>query len=299
MNAPTRPVLRWHGGKWRLAPWIIAHMPPHKVYVEPFGGAASVLLRKQRSYGEVYNDLDGEAVNLFKVLRQPEHAAELERLIRLTPFARTEFLEAYEPTEDLIEQARRLVIRAFMGFGSNAHSSQQKGHRSTGFRSNANRNGTTPAQDWQNWPDALSATVERLRGVTIECRDAQIVMAQHDSQETLHYVDPPYLPETRARGNRYDLAWRMYRHELSREDHAALLDFLCDLDGMVLLSGYADPLYDERLVDWKRSTIKAYADGAREREEVLWINPACASALEDNRRRKASGYGTPLFSGAR
>lgn len=294
MTAPSRPVLRWHGGKWRLAPWILRFMPKHRVYVEPFGGAASVLLRKPRSYGEVYNDLDDEAVCLFKVLRDPAQADALERAIRLTPFARTEFREAYEQTDDPVERSRRLVIRAFMGFGSNAHSSQQKGHRSTGFRANANRNGTTPAQDWANWPDALANTVARLKGVTIENRDAREVMAQHDGPETCHYVDPPYLPETRARGNRYDLAWRMYRHELSRDDHAELLDFLDELDGMVMLSGYADPLYDERLADWRRETTKAYADGAREREEVLYLNPACAAALD----AEAAGHGTPLFVGA-
>jgi DNA adenine methylase len=280
VTAPTRPVLRWHGGKWKLAPWIISFFPAHRVYVEPFGGAASVLLRKERAYGEVYNDLDDEVVGLFRILRDPSAAAELEQLLRLTPFARTEFKESYQPTDDPLERARRLVIRAFMGFGSNAHSSQEKGHRSTGFRSNSNRSGTTPAQDWANWPDAMRALVERLAGVVIENRDAREVMAQHDGGGTLHYVDPPYLPETRARGNRYDLAWRMYRHELSREDHAALLSFLCELDGMVVLSGYPDPLYDEALLGWARYEREAMADGARPRTEVLWLNPACAAALK-------------------
>lgn len=88
---PTRPVLRYMGGKWRLAPWILRHLPPHRTYVEPFGGAASVLLRKPRAYAEIYNDLDGEIVSLFRVLRDPEAAAELVRRIALTPFAREEF----------------------------------------------------------------------------------------------------------------------------------------------------------------------------------------------------------------
>jgi len=88
---PTRPVVRWHGGKWLRAPWIITHFPPHRVYVEPFGGGGSVLLRKPRAYAEVYNDLDNEVVDLFRVLRDRELATRLIELLRLTPFARAEF----------------------------------------------------------------------------------------------------------------------------------------------------------------------------------------------------------------
>lgn len=289
---PKRPVLRWHGGKWRLAPWIISHFPPHRVYVEPFGGAASVLVRKPRAYAEIYNDLDDEVVDLFRILRSPEQAAQLRDALRLTPFARVEFRAAYMATDDPVERARRLVIRSFMGFGSNAHSSQEKGHRSTGFRATSNRSGTTPAMDWANYPEAMAALVERLASVVIEHRDAREVMAQHDGADTLHYVDPPYLPETRARGNRYDLAWRMYRHELTREDHADLLEFLCELDGMVALSGYPDALYDARLAGWRRLEKATHADGARERIEVLWLNPALCDALD----RRAAGAGAPLFA---
>ena len=280
MTEPKRPVLRWHGGKWKLAPWILSHFPHHRIYVEPFGGAASILMRKQRSYSEVYNDLDDEVVTLFRILRDPVTALELERQLRLTPFARTEFKSAYELTDDPVERARRLVVRAYMGFGSNAHSSQQKGHRSTGFRSNSNRSGTTPAQDWKNYPDAMAAMVERLQGVTVENREALTVMRTHDGPNTLHYVDPPYLPETRARGNRYDLAWRMYRHELSPDDHSSLLEFLNGLSGMVVLSGYASELYDDYLDDWRVIDKATYADGARPRTERLWLNPACATALD-------------------
>lgn len=280
--APTRPVLRWHGGKWKLAPWIIGHFPPHRCYVEPFGGAASVLLRKPRAYAEVYNDLDDWAVNLFRVLRDDESAIRLRDHLRLTPFSRTEFDECGRflgaADGDPVELARRLVVRSFMGFGSNAHNG-----RSTGFRANSNRSGTTPAADWRNYPDALPALIERLRGVVVENRDAAEVMRQHDGPETLHYVDPPYMHETRAQGNKYDLKYRAYRHELSDDDHAALLVAIKELEGMVVLSGYPAPLYERELATWRRVEIEAHADGARPRTEVLWINPRAWGALTSSK----------------
>lgn len=295
---PTRPILRWHGGKWRLAPWIISHFPPHRIYVEPYGGAASVLVRKARAYAEIYNDLDSEVVDLFRVLRDRARAEHLRMLLQLTPFAREEFRAAYEATDDVVERCRRLVIRSFMGFGSNAHASAEKGHRSTGFRANSSRSGTTPATDWANYPAALEALINRLSGVVIESRPALEVMAQHDGPETLHYVDPPYVHATRAQGNKYDLGWRMYRYEMDNADHLALIDFLRECSGMVVLSGYACPLYDEQLGDWRRLEKQTFADGARERTEVLWINPAACEALADAGHRRAGGHGTPLFGEA-
>lgn len=259
MSAISRPLLRWHGGKYLLAPWIISYLPEHRVYVEPFGGAASVLLRKPKAYAEVYNDLDQEVVNLFRVLRDPANAEALVFALRLTPFARAEFAEAYQVSECAIERARRLIIRSFMGFGSNGHV------RATGFRANSRRSGTTPAKDWANYADALPAIIERVQGVVIESSPAMKVMAAHDSPATLHYVDPPYLPETRDGGGDYN-------HELSVEDHRELLAFLKTLRGRVVLSGYPAPMYDDALAGWRRIERKALADGARERVEVLWCN---------------------------
>lgn len=275
LSSVTRPVVRWFGGKWLLAPWIIGHFPAHRVYVEPFGGGGSVLLRKPRAYAEVYNDLDGEVVNLFRVRRDRDQAARLIELLRLTPFARVELEAAYEVCEDPVERARRLLVLAFMGFGSNAHARVP-----TGFRANANKNGTTPARDWVTYAAALPLAIERLQGVTIECRDAHEVMAQQDSPTTLHYVDPPYVHSTRGRGNRYDVAYRGYNHELDDDQHAELLAFLRTLAGMVVLSGYPHPMYDAALPEWRRVERPALADGARERTEVLWLNPACVARLD-------------------
>jgi DNA adenine methylase len=295
MSAPTRPILRWHGGKWRLAPWIISHFPPHRVYVEPFGGAASVL-RKGRSYAEVWNDLDGELVNMFRVLRDPTAAVRLVDAVSLTPYARDEFECSYEAADEPVEMARRFIARSHMGFGSN--SATQESARGTGFRANSNRSGSTPAHDWMRLPPVIVSTAERFRGVTLENRPVARVIEHQDGAGTLFYVDPPYLHETRSRENPY-CAKHLYRYELSRDDHAALLQQLDSVAGMVVLSGYPDELYDDLLPGWGRVETAAMADGARERREVLWLNPRCVDALDAARHCRASGQGTPLFEVAR
>lgn len=281
MTAPARPVLRYHGGKWRLASWLLQQFPEHRTYVEPFGGAASVLLQKPRAYAEVYNDLNGEVVNVFRVLRSPLMAAELERLLRLTPFARDEFEEAYEPGELCpVERARRTIIKSFMGFGSAAiHDQRPRGMRTaastwrppTGFRNNSSRSGTTPAHDWRHFADYVPLFTARLQGVVIENRDALEVVAQHARPDTLVYVDPPYVHDTRT-----GLRWgsdRGYSHEMDDDDHRALAEALRATDAMIYVSGYASPLYDEELYpDWHRIERTHRADGAKERTEVLWTN---------------------------
>lgn len=270
---PARPVLRYHGGKFRLAGWITSLMPAHRTYTEAFGGAASVLLAKPRTYAEIYNDVDAEVVNVFRVLRDPERAARLEALIRLTPYARAEFEGAYEPSEDPVEQARRTIVKSFMGFASaSIFGRAPRGFRSrvstnsTGFRANSQRSGTTGAHDWANYPRAIAAFVERLVGVVVDCRDACEVIAQHDSVETLHYVDPPYVMATRRRGE--------YRHEFEDADHLRLVHLLRDVGGMVMLSGYRSDLYAKLLGGWARADRAARADGGRPRTESLWLNPA-------------------------
>ena len=256
----SRPILRYFGGKWVLAPWIISHFPTHKIYTEAFGGAASVLLRKTRAYAEVYNDLDGEMVNLFRVLRNPAQARELVRMVALTPFAREEFELSYLADGDPIEQARRTLFRSFAGYGTNAI------QRNTGFRGNVTRSGTIPAHDWATLPGVLEQAIDRLRGVIIEHDSAERVLRTYDGPTTLDYVDPPYPHDTR-RGGRY-------RHEMTDDDHRDLAGVVKDLAGMVIVSGYACELYDLDLyADWQRVTRHTHADGAKDRTEVLWISP--------------------------
>lgn len=261
--------MRYHGGKWKLAKWIIEHFPPHKVYVEPFGGAASVLLQKSPAYAEVYNDCDDDVVTVFRVLRDPILAEQLKNQIQLTPFARTEFKAAYEAADDPVEKARRTIIRSFMGFGSAATNADI----ATGFRSNSSRSGTTPAHDWESWPKHINTFTQRLRGVVIENRYAIDVMCQHDSSQTLHYVDPPYVHSTRK-------AVGSYRYEMSDDEHILMASVIKRLSGFVVLSGYKSDLYCQLYSHWQRIDRQCYADGAQKRIECLWLNPRAMKHLQ-------------------
>jgi DNA adenine methylase len=247
-----------------LAPWIISHFPEHRTYVEPFGGAGSVLLQKPRTYSEVYNDLDGEVVNLFRIVR--DNGAALIEKLRLTPFAREEYRLSFLPSDDPFEQARRTVVRSFMGFGSNSLCRNIK----SGFRANSSRSGTTPAHDWLHYPDVLTEIIGRLRGVVIEHKDAAEVILQHDAPWTLHYCDPPYVHSSRS-GLMH--GWHGYTHEMTDEQHEKLAEVLHGLRGMVIVSAYRCYLYDRLYSGWRRKERIAHADGARRRVEVLWISP--------------------------
>lgn len=276
--APTRPVLRYHGGKWLLASWVISHFPRHRIFVEPFCGAASVLMQKPRSYSEVLNDQWQDLVSVFRCLQEPAKAEQLQSKLELTPYARVEYDLACSPGEipDDVEKARRMIIRSFMGFGSGSTFREHK----TGFRSNSNRSGTTPARDWVNYPTQIAAFTARLRGVVLECRDALSLIPQHDTPGTLFYCDPPYPRSTRS--VKSDSSRNgVYAHEMSDDKHRELAKVLRQVKGMVVLSGYPCDLYDcELYPDWVRVERPWFADGARKRMEVLWINPAAANVAQ-------------------
>lgn len=245
MTSPTAPLMRYFGGKYRMAEWIISHFPKHTTYVEPFGGAASILLQKPRSYAEVYNDMDDQIVTVFRVFQDKEKALELERLIKLTPYSRKEFERAFSNEKNLsdIEVARRVLIRSMMGFGS---SGATKG--ATGFRCDSKRHYSLVAHLWKDYPAKMQMFIDRLQGIIIENRPAIDIINQHDGEDVLHYLDPPYVFGTRVMGsNKY------YRHEMDDDEHVQLLELITgDIEGMVILSGYESDLYMDHLQGWKQ-----------------------------------------------
>lgn len=259
-------MLRYHGGKWRLAPWIIAHFPAHRVYVEPFGGAASVLMRKPRSHAEVLNDLDGEVVNVFRQLRDERAAGRLLDLLRLTPFSRAEYEASHEPSDCAVESARRTLVKAWMGFGSGAIS-----HRHAGFRVAASERRHTAAE-WARYAEVIPHFTARLSGVFVEQRPALDVIARFDAPDALHFIDPPYVTSTRGPRHRY-------RHEMTDTAHGELARALRHASGMVVVCGYPSDLYSSLYDGWHVRTKQSRDALSNERTEVLWLNDACAGAL--------------------
>jgi DNA adenine methylase len=290
VTKPRRPLLRYHGGKWLLAPWIISFFPPHNIYVEPFAGGGSILLRKQRVYAEIYNDLDDEIVSLFRVVR--DRGPELIRALELTPYSRREFHVSFRFSPDPLEQARRNVVRSYMGFGGNlTRQNRDLTPQRTGFRTYSKKNRRSiPAGDWHTYPSCLALIVERLRGVIIENKDAASVVHEHDGPATLHYIDPPYVHSTRG----FDAGGthRGYRHEMSDDQHRELAEVLRSVKGMVVISGYPCALYDKELFhDWKRFQKTHLADGARRRTEVVWLNDAAFAAMDQPSLALTQGVG--------
>lgn len=260
---PTRPVLRYHGGKWRLAPWVISHFPRHRGYVEPYGGAASILMRKPRAPIEVYNDLNEQVVDIFQILRDPDMSKRLAELLYLTPFARDEFDLSYEASPDRLESARRFVVRSFFGYGSKAMFESKNGFRSRRSQS------CPPARDWSTYPAQIKLFYARLQGVVIENRPALEIIERYDREDYLIYLDPPYVHSAR------NVRTGRYSNEMTDQDHIDLAEAARKIRGMAIISGYQCDLYDELYHDWIRFDRKTFADKARPRVESLWISPKC------------------------
>ncbi len=267
-----RSIITYYGGKGNSWRRIIPHFPPHRTYVEPFGGAANVLLNKPPSAVEVYNDIDSNVVTIFRVLR--DSPDEIRRALELTPYSREEYVRCLGPLDGLddVEKARRLIVRYRQVFGGKGQTATPGRWSYAVARSSRGMAGTVSG--WLSTIDAvLPAVVERFRRVQIENLPWQEIIRRYDTPETLFYCDPPYMLSTRnSHGD--------YAYEMTVEEHQELAEALNSVKGHVVLSGYASPEYDEWYAGWERvefeATVSVRLDKGRSqdrRTEVLWIKP--------------------------
>ena len=266
----------WYGGKEALASTLVSLLPRHKTYVEAFGGSGALLFAKEPSSLEIFNDLDSGVVNFFRVLRDPQQTETLQQMLLLTPYSREEYYEClkqWEEAPDPIEKARQWYVGVMQSMNSSI--------RSTGW-SSTKMPGSNPARAYTNSIVNLSTCISRLAHVQIDHRDFEQVLRAYDSPTTCFYLDPPYIGETRRKQ-------RCYHYEMSIDDHKRLLACIQSVEGMVILSGYAHPLYQESLGSWEclkltlacSSAVRAYDVQRRlpqetvTRTEYIWMNLAC------------------------
>lgn len=266
-SGPDAPVA-WYGGKYYLARWIIEHLPAHRVYIEPFGGMANVLLKKQPSEVEIFNDLDGRVVNLFRVLKDRSQLEELKRLAELTPYSREEFALICNTPEpaDPIEKALWFFVRCRQARGGIGMSNITPNAWATSTRTR--RSMPEPISKYLSALDGLDAVAARFRQVMVEAMPAIELIKKYDGPDVLFYCDPPYLGSTRHAGKA-----ATYHVEMDDADHEALLHQLLQCSGSVVLSGYPSSLYDRLLSGWERfeRPMKVqFSNSGGDRTEVLW-----------------------------
>ena len=252
-----KTVLKYPGAKNRVAEWICSYIPEHKVYVEPYFGSGAVFFHKTPAKIETLNDLDGDIVNYFKVVR--EHPEELGRMLELTPVARDEYNSAYEQCEedDEIERARKFAVRCWQGFGNgNLYRN--------GFRSSQRSISPHITKAWEDLPERLMEASRRLKNAQIEHLPATEIIQRYDTEDVFFYIDPPYLHGTRKN--------YLYQHEMEDDEHVELLQLLVKHPGKVLLSGYDNDLYNFMLPGWKKVQKKTRAEAGQARVETLWRN---------------------------
>ena len=259
-----KPILKYPGAKWSRAPWIIKHFPEHTRYLEPYAGSAAVFFGKDPVEHEVLGDTNRSLTNLFEVIR--ERAEELAWMIEMTPWSEDEYASyerpgQYDGSGNALEDARRFLVRTWQAHGTKLGSTC--GWRHKGIASNS-----STTRLWRKLPERILAVVDRLKDAEIRNRPALELIEYYRHPSYLIYADPPYLLSTRT--------YNLYPNEMTDSEHMQLLDALDNHPGPVVLSGYAHPLYDERLGHWDRLSMLALAEHGQARTEVLWLNQKAA-----------------------
>jgi DNA adenine methylase len=308
---PLRAPITYYGGKGRIAHRIVDLLPPHDVYLEPFCGSAAVFFRKPPCALETLNDVADGVVTFYRVLRDPEQFAQFQMLCALTPHSRVEFEHCRQTWFKETEPARMawawfvMARQSFGGHVTGAGHAVVAGWKQTATtgagtiwsRRTESRNGSTWGYRTNNSMgsagrrvlsaiEGLAAVHARLQGVQIEHLDWRVALERYATPAALCYLDPPYVPDTRVGGARYE-------HEMSLDDHHELTERLLSCPSMVVLSGYwhaavHDPL---EAAGWERIDLEVPLSVARDREgarrtESLWSNPAAIAA-----RRQPSLFG--------
>ena len=288
-KSPTCP-LKWHGGKSYDANWIIGKMPPHLVYVEPFFGSGKVLFARDpdrdwfdghphaeyqsdgrpfarhQGCSEIVNDVYGELMNFWDVIREGEPFQEFQRQVNLIPFSQVAFERSKAPGGSEVERAAKFFIR-------NRLSRQGLGRDfATMVRNRTRRRMPDPVSAFLSAVEGLPEVHDRLSRVVIFNEDAKDVIQREDNDVTLFYLDPPYPRASRT-------AQDAYEFEMTDDEHHQLLDVLCNCKGKVILSTYPNPIYDERLRDWNyddrvrdNKASRAKSKGGDLKTERIWMN---------------------------
>lgn len=272
-----KPPMPYFGGKQRIADRIVALFPEHGHYVEPYCGGLSVLLAKTPAPLETVNDLDGDIVTFWRVLR--DRPDELIRACALTPHSRAEHvLSRNRSNEEDLERARRVWVGLTQGRSGQL--------MRTGWRNYINPAGVSIGvpRYLDGYVARMAAAAARLHHVSLECRPALDIIADYGQHEgALLYVDPPYLGAVRGGAG----ATTSYQVEMkSAAQHSEMLAVLREVPAAVVLSGYPHQLYEDALSDWHRVEMRAFTGNGRnvtadsgKRTEVVWINRAPVADL--------------------
>lgn len=259
------PPVKWHGGKRYLAQRIIALFPPHRLYLEPFGGAALVLLNKPPCEVEIYNDLDQRISRLSRVLREQGDAFLAKA--SLIPYSQAEFTTAarYPAAASDLDKALCDFLRWRQSFGGQGKSWSYARRRSRGGMAET-------VHAWWTAIDQLPAIVDRLQRVQLLCQPALEAIERFDDADALIYCDPPYVHSTREANSR-----QVYRVEMTNDDHRDLARTLRGCKGHVVRSGNPSALYDELYGDWRRVSFDVANHAAKgylkpRRTECVWMN---------------------------
>lgn len=277
-------LVQWFGGKGSQLADLLPLIPETRGYVEPFGGGGSVLMNRPPSKLEVYNDLNGEIVNLFRVMADPELFEAFAERIHWTLWSKDEFRTAIEiqKCEKFHPVERAWALYVIQNQGISGTHSKSEGNWSRSKLDNKN------CDKWRRLKERLEPIHKRFMGVQIDSQDALKCIQYWDAPDVTFYVDPPYVLETREGSG------KQYEVEMENADHIALVDVLLGVAGPVVLSGYDHPVYEPLVAaGWSLTQYRARAstkvahgdqgEGKPPRVECVWRNPQAMAHVRQGR----------------